>query len=102
MKTIRTVLLTVILLGSIMPAMAQVNFTEKTEFVSSKSIINEEATQMYLITDDNGITLSSVGNILYVNAKQSGENFWRICDRSCAANNKSYNTNFFQIVSANT
>jgi len=101
MKTIRTVLLIFTLLGAIMPAMAQVNFTEKTEFVSSKSIINEEATQMYLITDDNGITLSSVGNILYVNAKQSGENFWRICDRSCAASNTSYNTKFFQVVSAN-
>lgn len=101
MKTIRTTLLIFALLGAIMPAMAQVNFTEETEFVSSKNIVNEEATQMYLTTDDNGITLSSVGNTLYVNSKQSGESFWRISDRSCAASNTSYNTKFFQIVSAN-
>lgn len=100
MKTIRTILLIFTLLCGIVPAMAEVNFTEKTEFVSSKDLINEEATQMYLITDGNGISLSSSNKGLLVFPKQSGENFWRIYDNSCKDAAKSVDSNYFQITSS--
>ena len=102
MKTIRTVLLTVILLGSIMPAMAQVNFTEKTEFVTPTSIDEKrEATDLFLnVTDPNQITLTSSENLFDGGFFNSGKTLrvWR--ESSCNSGNNSYNTNYFQIYSA--
>ena len=83
MKTIRTILLIFTLLCGIVPAMAEVNFTEKTEFLYPTYIDGKEAASMYLTTDNNGITLSSSKNELTVLSKQSGENFFRYYDKSC-------------------
>lgn len=101
MKTIRTILLIFTLLCGIVPAMAEVNFTEKTEFLYPTYIDGKEAASMYLTTDNNGITLSSSKNELTVLFKQPGENFYRYYDSSCQAKNTSYTTNYFQVVSAN-
>lgn len=103
MKTIRTTLLIFALLGAIMPAMAQVNFTEETEFYYDKNVSDVSVvTQTYLgVTDANGITLSSSKNALKSTAYYNEDRtMLRWEDTSCEASNKSYNTNFFQIVSA--
>ena len=104
MKTIRTVLLTVILLGSIMPAMAQVNFTEKTYFVAGKeyeSTDNVPVTAMYLNNTVNGITLSSSENNLVIGPKETelsgNQNRW--IDESCNNVSTSIEDKYFQITS---
>ena len=101
MKTIRTILLIFTLLCGIVPAMAEVNFTEKTEFVYPTYIDGNEAASLYLTSDDNSITLSSSDNKMTVLPKQPGENLYRYYDSSCQASNKSYATNYFQVVSTN-
>lgn len=102
MKTIRTILLIITMLCGMMPAMAEVNFTEKTEFVFSSFVSdNETMISTYLTTDNNGITLSSSSNAFTCYDKQEGENFYRCRDSSCQAKNTSYTTNYFQVVSTN-
>ena len=102
MKTIKTILLIFTLLCGIVPATAEVDFTEKTEFVFSSFVSdNETMISTYLTTDNNGITLSSSSNAFTCYDKQEGENFYRCRDSSCQASNKSYATNYFQVVSTN-
>lgn len=106
MKTIKTTLLIFALLGAIMPAMAQVNFTEKTYFVASNDYHNntfsEIVTSMYLNNTVNGITLSSSGNNLEIGSQEtelSGRwNRW--VDNSCDDASTSIDDKYFQITSA--
>lgn len=106
MKTIRTVLLTFILLGAIMPAMAQVNFTEKTYFVASNEYYNPTyaglVTSMYYNHAVNGITLSSSANQLNLGQAETEltGNWLRWYDNSCNASATSVDNNYFQINSS--
>ncbi len=103
MKTIRTVLLIVILLGAIMPAMAQVNFTEKTEFATVTYVSPEEATSLFLnVTDPNQITLTSSDNRFDGGSLNAAKTHYMWRESSCNSGNNSYNQNYFQIYSAET
>ena len=106
MKTIRTVLLTFILLGAIMPAMAQVNFTEKTPFVTGNEYNNTDShsdivTSIFLNNTIKGITLSSSNNrLLCGSAETQTPRTWRWYDNSCNASATSVDNNYFQINSS--
>lgn len=105
MKTIRTTLLIFTLLCGIVPAMAEVNFTEKTYFLASDEYYNtsyaELVTSMYLNKTVDGITLSSSSNQLKLGQEEPefpGNLRWN--DNSCNASAKSVNKNYFQITSS--
>ena len=107
MKTIRTVLLIFTLLGAIMPAMAQVNFTEKTYFVASDEYYNTTyaglVTSMYLNNTVNGITLSSSANQFKLGQAETElqGNWLRWYDNSCTAKaEKDIDSQYFQISSS--
>lgn len=103
MKTIRTILLIFTLLCGIMPATAEVNFTEKTEFLYPE-YDKRAATDMYLkVTDPNQITLTSSDDLFTGGIKddKSKTNLYWL-ESSCNTGNKSYDTNYFQIYSAET
>lgn len=103
MKTIRTVLLTFILLGAIMPAMAQVNFTEKTEFATVTYVSPEAATSSFLnVTDPNQITLTSSDNRFVGGSPNDAKTHYMWRESSCNTGNNSYDTNYFQIYSTET
>jgi len=103
MKTTKTILLIFTLLCGIMPATAEVNFTEKTEFLYPE-YNPRAATDMYLkVTDPNQITLTSSEDSFtggsYVD-KSKTNLYW--LESSCNTGNKSYDKNYFQIYSAET
>jgi len=105
MKTIRTILLIFTLLCGIVPATAEVNFTEKTYFLASDEYYNtsyaELVTSMYLNKTVDGITLSSSSNQLKLGQEEPefpGNLRWN--DNSCNASAKSVNKNYFQITSS--
>lgn len=107
MKTIRTTLLIFALLGAIMPAMAQVNFTEKTPFVTGNEYNNTDShsdivTSMFLNNTINGITLSSSGNRLQCGtAETQTPRTWRWYDNSCTETAGSdMDSHYFQITSS--
>lgn len=106
MKTIRTILLIFTLLCGIVPAMAEVNFTEKTYFLAGKEYYNydhvAEITSTYLNRTINGITLSSSADKFVIGQEETevpGEwNRWY--DNSCNASAESVDKNYFQITSS--
>lgn len=106
MKTIRTILLIITLLCGIMPATAEVNFTEKTSFVTGKEYDNtnsysEIVTPMFLGNTVNGITLTSSNNrLLCGTAETQNPKTWRWYDNSCNASATSVDNNYFQIISS--
>lgn len=100
MRTIKTTLLILTIIACVTSAMAEVNFTEKTEFVASSDIGGDAATLIYYVTDNNGITLSSKQNTLTALPKELGVDYYRFYDTSCQASNISYEKNYFQIVSS--
>ncbi|MBR6086756.1 MAG: hypothetical protein IKP84_02530 [Prevotella sp.] len=103
MKTIRTILLIITLLCGIVPATAEVNFTEKTEFLYPE-YDKRAATDMYLkVTDPNQITLTSSDDLFTggLNVDKSKTNLYWL-ESSCNTGNKSYDKNYFQIYSAET
>ncbi len=107
MKTIRTTLLIFTLLCGIVPATAEVNFTEKTYFLAGKEYYNydhvAEITSTYLNRTINGITLSSSADKFVIKGEEETEvpgewNRWY--DNSCNASAKSVDNNYFQITSS--
>ncbi len=105
MKTIRTTLLIFALLGAIMPAIAQVNFTEKTYFVAGTGYYSEDyesVTAMYLNNTVNGITLSSSENRFTIGTKEEelSGNWNRWHDDSCDDSPTSIDDKYFQITSS--
>ena len=101
MKTIRTTLLIFTLLCGIVPAMAEVNFTEKTEFLYPE-YNPRAATDMYLkVTDPNQITLTSSDD-LFTGGSYVDKTMCIWLESSCNTGNKSYDKNYFQIYSAET
>lgn len=107
MKTIRTILLIFTLLCGIMPATAEVNFTEKTPFVTGKEYDNTDSysdivTPMFLNNTVNGITLTSSSNKLRCGTAETQKpKTWRWYDNSCIASTESVDENYFQITSSN-
>lgn len=104
MKTIRTILLIFTLLCGIMPATAEVNFTERTYFLASDEYYNttysELVTSMYLNKTVDGITLSSSANLLKLGQEEPefpGNLRWN--DNSCNASATDVDKNYFQITS---
>lgn len=104
MKTIRTVLLTVILLGAIMPAMAQVNFTEKTYCISSEYEPDDVWAKYYNFEDANGLTLTAstnaqknIGNLTIDNV--TAKLWWSSDAVTSSAGN--YDESYVQISSKN-
>lgn len=106
MKTIRTILLIITLLCGIVPATAEVNFTEKTPFVTGKEYDNTESysdivTPMFLNNTVNGITLTSSSNKLQCGTAETQKpKTWRWYDNSCIASTESVDENYFQITSS--
>ena len=106
MKTIKTILLIFTLLCTIMPAMAEVNFTEKTPFVTGDEYNNtnshsEIVTPMFLNNTINGITLSSTSNKLSCGTQETqSPRTWRWYDNSCSEAVESIDEKYFQITSS--
>lgn len=91
------------MLCGIVPATAEVNFTEKTEFLYPE-YNPRAATDMYLkVTDPNQITLTSSDDLFTggLNVDKSKTNLYWL-ESSCNTGNNSYTTNYFQIYSAET
>lgn len=106
MKTIRTILLIITLLCGIVPAMAEVNFTEKTPFVTGNEYYSTDShsdivTPMFLNNTVNGITLTSSSNKLQCGTAETQKpKTWRWYDNSCIASTESVDENYFQITSS--
>lgn len=106
MRTIKTTLLILTIIVCVTSAMAEVNFTEKTSFVTGKEYDNtnsysEIVTPMFLGNTVNGITLTSSNNrLLCGTAETQNPKTWRWYDNSCNASAESVDENYFQITSS--